>query len=133
MKHLKPLNIKGVIQGDFLYGKSDLKKEKIDGKQYLTFHPNTIVYAVETGTEAAKTIQKSKIGIVWHTTYNGSSFENMKATFGVKNIPSSTNVWGQDAMLTNASERTMNEKETADVTKMLSTAGFLFNKIKVIL
>ena len=129
LKHLKPLNIKGVIQGDFLYAKSDLKKEKIDGKQYLTFHPNTIVYAVETGTEAAKTIQKSKIGIVWHTTYNGSSFENMKATFGVKNIPSSTNVWGQDAMLTNASAATMNEKETADVTKMLSTAGFLFNKI----
>ncbi len=129
LKHLKPLNIKGVIQGDFLYAKSDLTKEKIDGKQYLTFHPNTIVYAVETGTEAAKTIQKSKIGIVWHTTYTGDSFENMKATFGVKNIPSSTNVWGQDAMLTNASAATMNEKETADVTKMLSTAGFLFNKI----
>ena len=129
LKHLKPLNIKGVIQGDFLYAKSDLTKEKIDGKQYITFHPNTIVYAVETGTEAASTILKSKIGIVWHTTYTGDSFENMKATFGVKNIPSSTNVWGQDAMLTNASAATMNEKETADVTKMLSTAGFLFNKI----
>ena len=129
LKHLKPLNIKGVIQGDFLFTKQDLGKEKIDGKQYLTFHPNTIVYAVESGTEAAKKITSSKIGIVWHTTYTGSSFENMKASFGVKNPPMSKNVWGQDAMLTNASQATMNEKETAEVTKNLSTAGFLFNKI----
>ena len=129
LKHLKPLGIKQVIQGDFLFTKQDLSKEKIDGKQYLTFHPNTIIYAVELGTEAAKQINSSKIGIVWHTTYTGSSFENMKASFGVKNPPKSKNVWGQDAMLTNASEATMNEKETAEVTKNLSTAGFLFNKI----
>ena len=47
LKHLKPLGIKQVIQGDFLFTKQDLSKEKIDGKQYLTFHPNTIIYAVE--------------------------------------------------------------------------------------
>ena len=129
LKHLKPLGIKQVIQGDFLFTKQDLAKEKIDGKQYLTFHPNTIVYAVELGTEAAKEINNSKIGIVWHTTYTGNTFEDMKASFGVKNPPKSKNVWGQDAMLTNASEATMNEKETAEVTKNLSTAGFLFNKI----
>lgn len=129
LKHLKPLGIKQVIQGDFLFTKQDLSKEKIDDKQYLTFHPNTIVYAVELGTEAAKEINSSKIGIVWHTTYTGKSFEDMKASFGVKNPPKSKNVWGQDAMLTNASEATMNEKETAEVTKNLSTAGFLFNKI----
>ena len=129
LKHLKPLGIKQVIQGDFLFTKQDLTKEKIDGKQYLTFHPNTIVYAVELGTEAAKEINNSKIGIVWHTTYTGNTFEDMKASFGVKNPPKSKNVWGQDAMLTNASEATMNEKETAEVTKNLSTAGFLFNKI----
>ena len=129
LKYLKPLGIKQVIQGDFLFTKQDLSKEKIDGKQYLTFHPNTIVYAVELGTEAARVINSSKIGIVWHTTYTGSSFQNMKASFGVKNPPMSKNVWGQDAMLTDASKATMNEKETAEVTKNLSTAGFLFNKI----
>ena len=53
----------------------------------------------------------------------------MKASFGVKNPPKSKNVWGQDAMLTDASKATMNEKETAEVTQHLSTAGFLFNKI----
>ena len=54
LKHLKPLGIKQVIQGDFLFTKQDLNKEKIDGKSYLTFHPNTIVYAVEQGTESCK-------------------------------------------------------------------------------
>ena len=129
LKHLKPLGIKQVIQGDFLFTKQDLNKEKIDGKSYLTFHPNTIVYAVEQGTEAARVINNSKIGIVWHTTYTGKTFEDMKASFGVKNPPKSKNVWGQDAMLTDASKATMSEKETAEVTQHLSTAGFLFNKI----
>ena len=127
LKYLKPLNIKQVIQGDFLFTKQDLNREKIEGKQYVTFHPNTIVYAVPMSQ--SKTIMNSKIGIVWHTTYSGSSFENMKASFGVKNPPMSKDVWGQDAMLTNASKATMNEKETAEVTQHLSTAGFLFNKI----
>jgi len=127
LKYLKPLNIKQVIQGDFLFTKQDLNREKIEGKQYVTFHPNTIVYAVPMSQ--SKSIMNSKIGIVWHTTYTGSSFENMKASFGVKNPPMSKDVWGQDAMLTNASQATMNEKETAEVTKHLSTAGFLFNKV----
>src|SRR5210317_885780 len=46
LKHLPELGIKGVIQGDFLFGPGDLQKKTIDGQSYLTFHPNTIVYAV---------------------------------------------------------------------------------------
>ena len=116
LKHLKNLGIKDVIQGDFLYSKQDLSKTKIDGKQYITFHPNTIVYAVEAGTEAAKRITKSQIGIVWHTTYKGKDFASMKASYGVKKIPSSPAVWSQDAELSGAGEATMNEKETKEVT-----------------
>ena len=109
-----------------MYSKQDLSKTKIDGKQYITFHPNTIVYAVEAGTEAAKRITKSQIGIVWHTTYKGKDFASMKASYGVKKIPSSPAVWSQDAELSGAGEATMNEKETKEVTSYLSTAGFLF-------
>ena len=44
LKYLSTLGIKGVIQGDFLFSKSDVtKKETIDGKNYTTFHPNTII------------------------------------------------------------------------------------------
>ena len=35
-------------------------------------------------------IAKSQIGIVWHTSYSGDSFENMQASFG-KNIASKLN------------------------------------------
>ena len=69
LKYLPNIGIKGVIQGDFLFGPGDLKTKKIKGKPYLTFHPNTIVYAIPTGTEAAKKAKAAKIGIVWHTTY----------------------------------------------------------------
>ena len=50
LKYLPDLGIKGVIQGDFLFDTSDIKTKKIKGKAYVTFHPNTIVYAVPEGT-----------------------------------------------------------------------------------
>src|SRR5210317_1975743 len=46
LKYLPALGIKGVVQGDFLYGPGDLKTQTIQGEKYVTFHPNTIVYAV---------------------------------------------------------------------------------------
>ena len=68
LKYLPSLGIKGVIQGDFLFSKSDISKKKIKGEKYVTFHPNTIMYAVPSGTPAAKDITSAKMGIVWHTT-----------------------------------------------------------------
>ena len=67
LQYLPALGIKGVIQGDFLFGPGDVKTQKIDDVSYVTFHPNTIVYAVPVGQ--ARDILKAKIGIVWHTTY----------------------------------------------------------------
>ncbi len=131
LQYLPELGIKGVIQGDFLFDQADLKVSKIKGKQYITFHPNTIVYAVPVGTEAANTIKAAKIGIVWHTTYTGSSFETMKASYGVnvKALKQSKNVWSQDAMLRDMSQYTMSKKDTEEVNGHLSQAGKLFNQI----
>src|SRR5210317_497472 len=81
LKYLPELGIKGVIQGDFLFGRGDLKRKKIESKTYVTFHPNTIVYAIPV--EQASEVMSAIIGIVWHTTYTGSSFETMKASYGV--------------------------------------------------
>jgi hypothetical protein len=129
LKHLPSLGIKGVIQGDFLFGPGDLQKKKIDGQDYITFHPNTIVYAVPV--DQAKEITSAKIGIVWHTTYTGNSFESMKADYGVnvKALKKSKDVWSQDAMLSDVSKATMTERETKEVTDLLSKAGKLFNKV----
>ena len=129
LKHLPELGIKGVIQGDFLFGPGDLKTKKIDGKPYITFHPNTIVYAVPA--EQADSVRQAKIGIVWHTTYNGDSFENMRASYGVNvsKLKRSKAVWSQDAMLKDLGRATMTKEETKDVNETLSQIGKLFNQI----
>ena len=131
LKELPALGIKGVVQGDFLYGPGDLKTTKIKGESYVTFHPNTIVYAVPAKSDAAKAIKSAKIGIVWHTTYTGNTFESMRASYGVdvSKFKKSKNVWSQDAMLRDLTRITMSKKETDDVNELLSQAGFLFNKI----
>lgn len=129
LRYLPELGIKGVIQGDFLFSKGDLKNEVIDGQKYTTFHPNTIIYAVPY--EQADSLRQAQIGIVWHTTYTGNSFESMKAKYGVdvSKFKTSKNVYSADAMLRDVGGATMNAKETAEVTKYLSTAGKLFNQI----
>ena len=102
-----------------------------EGKDYITFHPNTIVYAVPAGTEMAKQVSSAKIGIVWHTSYSGKTFESMKQKFGVDvtKLKTSKNVWSQDAMLRDMTKYTMSKKETDEVNELLKKAGFLFNKI----
>ena len=131
LKYLPELGIKGVVQGDFLYSQADLGIQKIDGQEYLTFHPNTIIYAVPKDSPGAKEIKKSKIGIVWHTTYTGSSFESMKASYGVdvSKFKKSTNVWSQDAMLRDLTKFSMTKKDTDEVNANLSEIGKLFNQV----
>ena len=131
LAYLPDIGIKGVIQGDFLFGPGDVKNQKIKGKQYVTFHPNTILYAVPANTEMAKAIKSKKIGIVWHTSYTGKTFETMKQKFGVdvSKLKVTKDVWSQDAMLRDMSQYTMSQKETDDVNEYLSKAGFIFNKI----
>ena len=131
LQYLPDLGITGVVQGDFLFSSDDVKTEKIKGDNYLTFHPNTIVYAIPSGTEMAKEVKAAKIGIVWHTTYTGTSFETMKAKYGVNvsKFTKSKNVWSQDAMLTDMTKYTMSPKETETVNAYLTQAGKLFNQI----
>ena len=132
LKYLPEIGITGVIQGDLLYTQNDLKTSTIDGVNYVTFHPNTIVYAIPLDNPLAKRIQSAKLGIVWHTQYEGDSLENMKAAFG-KDVTSSLketkNVWFTDVNYKDVSGKaTMTAGETAEVTKILSDAGKLFYK-----
>ncbi len=131
LKHFSTLGIKGVIQGDLLFTSADIKSSKIKGGQYVTFHPNTIVYAIPANTEMAKEIKSAKIGVVWHTTYTGKTFETMKASYGVNvsKLNKNKNVWQQDAMLRDMTRFTMSKKDTEEVNGYLSQAGKLFNQI----
>lgn len=133
LRHLPKLGIEGIVQGDFLYSNDTLSTDVINGEKVTTFHPNTIVYAVPYNSELGRTIRGSSIGIVWHTTYTGDSFESLKASFG-KDISSKLNktkaVWHTDATYRDVSgSATMTEKETQAITSILSNAGKTFRKI----
>jgi len=131
--YIKPLGVKGVIQGDFMFDNSDLKNETIDGVKHVVFHPNTIAYAVPKGSAIEKVISKAKIGIVWHTVYKGATFETMQAEFGkaiVSGLNPSKDVWMQDATLDDLSgTATLTETETDALNANLSEAGKIFKKI----
>ena len=126
------LGIKGVLQGDLMYTSNDLSKETIEGISYYTFQPNTIVYAVSIDSTLGKVIKSSKIGVVWHTTYTGDNLQDMKASFGanISGLKTVSSVWMDDATYKDVSGKaTMTAKETALVTKSLSNAGSMFQKI----
>ena len=128
LKYLPDLGITGVVQGDFLFGKGDVTTKTIDGQKYSVFHPNTIAYAVPY--DQAKEVRAAKIGIVWHTTYTGDTFESMRATYGVdvSKFRNSVNVWSQDAMLKDATNATMSERDTKEVNDLLTKIGRLFKQ-----
>jgi len=131
LKEFSKLGIKGVIQGDLMYT-DDLSKETIEGVSYYTFQPNTIVYAVPVDSDLGKIMNTAKIGVVWHTTYTGSSLPEMKASFGVdiSKLSKPTSVWMDDATYKDVSGRaTFTQKETDAVTKILSQTGRTFQKI----
>ena len=133
LKEFAKLGIEGVIQGDFLYTNDDLKTENIDGEPHVTFHPNTIVYAVPKASDLGKKISGSKIGVVWHTTYRGSSLESMSASFGqaiATKLTNASSVWSVDATFEDKSgSATFTSAENKAITDQLSTAGKLFRKI----
>ena len=133
LKHLPALGIKGVVQGDFLYSKKDIRKVAIDGEPHITFHPNTIVYAIPAKSKLARQILSTDIGVVWHTTYRGKSFESMSASFGeeiASKLKKSRQVWSVDAVYKDVSgSATMTDAETNEVTSILSKAGKLFTTI----
>jgi len=82
LRELKKLNISGILQGDFLFSKSDLKAATIDGENMITFTPNTITYAVPVDSDIGKKINRARMGIVFHTSYSGKTMKSLSAGFG---------------------------------------------------
>jgi hypothetical protein len=134
LTEFKKLGIKsGVYQGDLMFTKSDLKKQVIDGESYITFHPNTIVYAVPENSDLATKIKKAKIGVVWHTTYTGTSFETMKASFGkgiVEHLTASPSIWMDDATYKDYSgTASFTADETVKLNSIITAAQAKLNSI----
>tara|TARA_Y100001938_G_scaffold129123_1_gene183644 strand:- start:1499 stop:2695 length:1197 start_codon:yes stop_codon:yes gene_type:complete len=82
LNELKKLPIKGVLQGDLLYTKKP-NVIAMRGQPCYHFKPNTITYVIPKHSELGVKVSKSRLGIVFHTSYSGSSIDQMSAGFGV--------------------------------------------------
>jgi hypothetical protein len=132
LRYLPKLGIKGVLQGDMMFAKGDLSNKTFDGENYITFQPNTLIYAVPADSKLAKSMQAAQMGVVFHTSYTGKTFSDMKASFNIdiKNLTSTKDVWFRDAYFTDASgTASFTEEETKTITAILSTVGSTFKQI----
>jgi hypothetical protein len=132
LRYLPKLGIKGVLQGDMMFTKGDLQNEIIDGTDYITFQPNTIVYAVPVDSKLAQMMRAAQIGVVFHTSYTGKALEDMKASFNIdiNNLATTKDVWFRDASFVDASgTATFTQQETKQITNILSDIGNLFRGI----
>ena len=132
LEHLPKLGIKGVLQGDMMFAKEDLAIKTIEGERYVTFHPNTIVYAVPLGSDLGKEILNSKMGIVFHTEYTGTKLEDMKSSFNINinRLLKNKDIWFRDAEFTDASGTgSFTARDTETITKILSSVGRTFQNI----
>ena len=122
LQTLSKLNWDTIAQGDMLWGGTTdgLQSNNINGEKYLTFTPNTITYAVPQDSDLAKQMQSSKMGIVWHTEYTGSTIADSEAKFGfdVKRLGDGSNagVWQDDATIKDLSGTvTLTAQESAGI------------------
>jgi hypothetical protein len=114
-----------------MFAKGDLSEKTLDGESYITFQPNTLIYAVPSDSKLAKTMQAAQMGVVFHTSYTGKTFADMKASFNIdiKNLTPTKDVWFRDAYFTDASgTASFTEDETKQITSILSTIGTIFKQ-----
>ena len=131
LRYLPKLGIKGVLQGDMMFAKGDLSEKTLDGESYITFQPNTLIYAVPSDSKLAQTMRAAQMGVVFHTSYTGKTFADMKASFNIdiKNLTPTKDVWFRDAYFTDASgTASFTEEETKTITSILSTVGSTFKQ-----
>lgn len=131
LAELSKLGIRGIIQGDIMFTEDTVKRQTIGGQEYITFHPNTIVYAVPADSEIGQKVSVAKIGVVFHTSYTGK-LGSLEAVPGVntksmKQIPS---VWWQTADLKSmSSETSMPLEEVNRIDDLLKQADQTLSKV----
>lgn len=101
LQNLKGVGIRGIMQGDMLFTKEDLKTETIGSTKFLTFRPNTLTYAIPEATPTAKAIAAANMGIVFHTKYDGDTIQSLSPSFApdISYLKKSRAAWIIDANL----------------------------------
>ena len=126
----KNVKMSNILQGDFLFDSDDLMTTRVDGVEYVTFHPNTIAYSIPADSDLAKTLKKKKMGIVFHTTYTGSTIESLTATAGARLPKAPEGVWQIDADFKDMQgSASLTKMETAKIDRHMSMIGQHFRMV----
>ena len=141
LQYLSGLGMKEILQGDLMFTNSSKKKTTYkdpSGKQeqMISFQPNTIVYMVPENTPFGRKIDRSKLGIVFHTTYKGKDFPSLKNSFGanVSKLRRTPNVWFDDATYKDVSGNAlMTIGESQQLQKTINMASGSLKKSKELL
>ena len=135
LRELSKIGIKGILQGDLLFTKGDVKSQSIDEREYLTFTPNTITYAVDKDSAIGKRIARARLGIVFHTSYSGSKMSSLSASFGsLTRIPKLGSVFVTDATYKDTSgSATFNRGEMSQFDSIIRMAEGSLSKAAVVL
>ena len=141
LQYLSGLGMKEILQGDLMFTQSGKKKTTYkdpSGKQegMISFQPNTIVYMIPENTPFGKKIDRSKLGIIFHTTYKGRSFDKLSAKFGanVSKLRRTPNVWFDDASYKDVSGNAlMTIGESQQLQKTINMASGSLKKSKELL
>jgi len=118
LKYLPKLGIKGIMQGDIMFSDGEVKEQTVDGEKYVTFQPNTIMYAIPVGSKLAKQVKRAKFGVIFHTAYTGDTIHTLKSSYrvDVASLNKSPDIWFDDASYRDASGTvTMTAEETAHI------------------
>jgi len=81
-KHLSKMGIEGVLQGDFLAAKSDIKTETVHGEKLYTFGNQALTYGIPVDHPIGLKIKSAEMVIVFHTHYKGDHVPTMNARAG---------------------------------------------------
>ena len=131
------LDIEGVIQGDLLFTKKDVKIENVHGERLYTFRPNTITYGIPVDHEIGKRLAKAEIGVVFHTSYRGEFLETAQAVAGVNvkkfsPLPEVLVIENDTPMHKvglNHQEEVKFDKHVSDIEKMCGDCGYFLDEL----
>lgn len=132
LKYLPKIGIKGVLQGDLMFGEGAKKVVTLNGVEHIAFQPNTIMYAIPAKSEMGRRVAAAKIGIAFHTEYSGSSMETLSAktfNFDSGKLKKSPDVWFTDPNIYDITPALLQPAEYDNLSKMITECSALSKKV----
>ena len=118
-----------IWMGDFLYSAEDLKEREINEEKYITFCPNTLVYAVLADSSLGKRIKRTEVGIAWHTRYSGDKDKpRMSFDISVKELQQVPVIFQIDATLPEPKER-LNAEDFSEIDSRLEELNYSIDRL----